>query len=1052
MMKQIYRSLWFASVCFLLAGLTTAHAQKQVITGKIADEAGTPLPGVNVLVKGTAYGTTAGVDGSFTLEAAPTDILVVSFIGYKTQEVTVGNQTQITVTLLEDMATLDEIVVVGYGEQKKALNTGANLRVKGDDIQRLSTTNALQALQGQAAGVQISSTSGQPGEPMRVVIRGVGTVGSPGPLYVVDGVLTTDVTYLNNADIESIDVLKDAASAAIYGSQAANGVVLITTKSGRGKTKPQLTFDAFYGVQNTYRDAQMLDAREYMTIMNESAVNSGKPLHFTNDEIDATSAVLGGGTDWVNTMTVKNAKTQNYALGLTGGSESSIYSTSLSYQSQEGIMGGKDLSYYERYNFRINTEHKLFKDIITLGQNLTFAYVNDRGLKVGNQYNNSLRAAFNVSPLLPVYDADGNFSVVTTDDWTGGAEANPYAEMIYSNQNRGNNQKLLGNVYLQVEPIKGLKFRTSLGIDYFSEETRSFLPEYKLSTYSFNTLSKADQYMAKGRTLLWDNLVSYGFNLATDHRFDVLVGTSAYMYDRSGVWASNTGTVFFDIDHGWLDNAINRNGTTITVGGGPTDRPFSADGPKVYNERRLSYFGRLNYNYKETYLLNATLRSDGSSKFAASNQWGLFPSVSAGWVLTNEPFLADQTLFQTLKLRASWGQVGSQNTAAYQYMSPVIFNRINYTFGNLEGATGLVPGAYPGRLGNPDLKWETSEQVDIGFDAQLVGGKINVSADWYKKTTKDWLILAPILATAGGDAPYINGGDVKNMGIELAVAYNNSLGDLKYNVSVNGAYNKNSVGQIPTKDGIIHGGSNQLYNNALEFYRAENGHPIGYFWGLKTDGIFQTAEEVAAYRSSEGTTIQPTAQAGDVKYVDRNDDGVINDQDRTEIGNPLPDFTFGFTVSGAYKGFDLTIQANGVTGNQIVQSYRNQANQFANYTTAILDRWHGPGTSNEMPRVTDDNRNWIQFSDLYIQDGDFLRISNVTLGYDLSRLLKGKHVNQVRLYASALNLTTLTKYTGMDPEVGYGIDNGERDKFSSGIDLAYYPRPRTFLVGVNVKF
>ncbi|MCD9015672.1 SusC/RagA family TonB-linked outer membrane protein [Parachryseolinea silvisoli] len=1052
MMKQIYRSLWFASVCFLLAGLSTAHAQKQTITGKITDETGTPIPGVNVLVKGTSYGTTANIDGGFTLEAAPTDVLVISFIGYKTQEVPVGNQTQISVTISEDLTTLDEIVVVGYGEQKKALNTGANLHVKGDDLQKMSTTNALQALQGQAPGVQISSTSGQPGEPMRVVIRGVGTVGAPGPLYVVDGVLTTDISYLNNADIESIDVLKDAASAAIYGSQAANGVVLITTKSGRGKTQPQLTFDAFYGVQNTYRDAQLLNAREYMTIMNESAVNSGKALHFTNEEIDATSALLGGGTDWVDAMSVKNAKTQNYSLGLTGGSENSIYSTSISYQSQEGIMGGKDLSYYERYNFRINTEHKLFKDIVTLGQNLTFAYVNDRGLKVGNQYNNSLRAAFNVSPLLPVYDADGNYTVTTTDDWTGGSEANPYAEMVYTNQNRGNNQKLLGNVYLQVEPIKGLKFRTSIGIDYFSDESRSFLPEYKLSTYSLNNLAKADQYMGKGRTVIWDNLVSYGFNLNTDHRFDVMAGTSAYMYDRSGLWASNTGLVFFDIDHGWLDNAINRNGTTITVGGGPTDRPYSAEGPKVYNERRLSYFGRLNYNYKETYLLNATLRADGSSKFATSNQWGYFPSVSAGWLLTNEAFLADQNLFQVLKLRASWGQVGSQNTVAYQYMSPVIFSRTNYIFGSVEGANGLVPGAYPGRLGNPDLKWETSEQVDIGFDAQLVGGKLSVSADWYKKTTKDWLIVAPILATAGGDAPYINGGDVKNTGIELAVAYNNSLGDLKYTVSVNGAYNKNRVGRIPTQDGIIHGGTNQLYNNALEFYRAENGHPIGYFWGLKTNGIFQTAEEVAAYRSSEGTVIQPTAQAGDVKYVDRDDNGVINDQDRTELGSPLPDFTFGFNVSAAYKGFDLTIQANGVAGNQIVQAYRNQASQFANYTTAILDRWHGAGTSNEMPRVTDDNRNWIQFSDLYIQDGDFLRISNVTLGYDLSTLLKRKYVNQVRVYASALNLMTFTKYDGMDPEIGYGIDNGERDKFSSGIDLGYYPRPRTFMVGVNVKF
>ncbi|MBT1686904.1 SusC/RagA family TonB-linked outer membrane protein [Dawidia soli] len=1043
MMKQIYRSLWFASVCFLLAGLTTAYAQKQVITGTITDETGTPLPGVNILVKGTAYGTTAGVDGAFTLEAAPTDVLVISFIGYKTTEVPVGNQTKIAVTLAEDMATLDEIVVVGYGEQKKALNTGANLRVKGDDLQKMSTTNALQALQGQAPGVQIASTSGQPGEPLKVTIRGLGTVGNGNPLYVVDGVLTTDITYLNNADIESIDVLKDAASAAIYGSQAANGVVLITTKRGKAGARAQLTFDAFYGVQKVARQVDMLNAREYASIMNESAVNSGKSIVFTDEEI----AALGNGTDWLDEMFVEDAVTQNYALGATGGTESSIYSASLAYQSQEGIMGGRGLSYYERYNFRINTEHKLYKDLITLGQHLTFAYINNNGVGVGNQYNNTLRGAFNTSPFVPMYDDQGNFFDNSDASWTGGSEANPYAEMVYNNQNRKNNQRVLGDVYLQVEPLKGLKFRTSLGLDYFGEETRAYTPEFKLSIYSFNNVSKVDQYMGKGRTLIWDNLISYGFDINTEHRFDVMVGTSAYQYDRSGIWGIKTGSALDGLKYGWLSNAS----TVLTLGGGPTDRG-NAEGPLIFDEQRLSYFGRLNYNFKETYLLNATFRVDGSSKFDAANRWGYFPSVSAGWVLSNETFMQDQTWVNNLKLRASWGQVGNQNAMAYQYLTPITFLNVNYIFGPEEGKGALVPGGYPSRLGNPDLKWETSEQTDIGFDAQFLTGKLNVTFDWYKKTTKDWLITAPVLATAGALPPVINGGNVKNTGVELAVAYNNSVGELRYTVSANGAYNRNRVGQIPTADGIIHGSDNQLYNNALEFYRAENGHPIGYFWGLSTAGIFQTEEEVQSYRNSEGSVIQPNARPGDVRYVDRDDNGVIDNGDRHEIGNPLPDYTFGFAVSANYKGFDLSVQASGVAGNQIVQSYRNQSSQYANYTTAILDRWHGPGSSNTIPRVTDDNRNWTNFSDLYIQNGDYLRLNNVTLGYDLSNLMKKKYLSQVRLYASVLNVYTFTKYTGMDPEIGYGIDNGERDKFSSGIDLGYYPRPRTFLLGLNVKF
>ncbi|MCC9167007.1 SusC/RagA family TonB-linked outer membrane protein [Pontibacter harenae] len=1016
-----------------------AYAQ-QSVRGKVTSETdGLGLPGVSVRVKSDpSIGTISDVDGNFQLNVPSGDVtLLFSFTGFETQEVPLNNRAEVNVALGEDVKALEEVVVVGYGVQKKKLVTGATTQVAGEDLQKQSTTNALQALQGQAPGVQISSTSGQPGEGMRVVVRGLGTIGDSGPLYVVDGVLTGDISYLNPADIQSIDILKDAASAAIYGSQAANGVVLITTRQGKAGQPAQITFDTYYGVQNVARTHDMLNSREYATIMNEAMVNSGRLPRFTNDEI----AAMGEGTNWLDEMFVDNAITQNYSLGAQGSKEGSVFSTSLSYTSQEGIVGGKDLSFYERYNFRINSEHNIYKDIVKMGEHLTFAYIQNNGIGVGNQYNNSLRGAFNTSPFVPMYDADGNFWDNSNAAWAGGAEANPYAQMVYSNQNRRNNQRLLGDVYLTIEPIKNLRFRTSLGMDYSAGESRSFTPTYRLSIYAFNDFTRASQSLNKGRSILWDNLLTYNFYAGQDHNFEVMLGSSAFQNDGSSIYGSNTHLTFNDLEHAWLNNATNADGVNIDLSGAPYDM-----------DRRMSYFGRLNYNYKEKYLLNTTFRADGSSRFAPGNQWGYFPSVSAGWVVSEEAFMQNSVEWLNyFKLRASWGQVGNQSIPPFRYMAQVDFRNTNYTFGPGEGALVpgdalLTPGAYPSRLSNLNLQWETSQQTDIGFDAYLLNNKLTLTFDWYDKLTKDWLIQAPVLATAGAQPPYINGGNVRNSGVELAISYNDNIGDFNYSVGLNGAYNKNKVGEIPTADGIVHGDVNQLFDNSLEFYRAQNGFPIGYFWGLETAGIFQTEEEVNSYRTGEGRIIQPSAQPGDVRYVDQNSDGVINDQDRTMIGNPNPEYTFGATLSANYKGFDLSVLASGVAGNDIVQSYRNQANQFANFSSSILDRWYGPGSSNTIPRVTEDNRNWTNFSDLYIHDGDFLRISNVTLGYDFGKLINKGFVKQVRLYASVQNLYTFTRYNGMDPEIGYSIG------FAQGVDLGYYPRPRTTMIGANIRF
>jgi TonB-linked SusC/RagA family outer membrane protein len=1013
-----------------------AQAKSRSVSGHVTSTVdGMGIPGASVAVQGTKIGASTDFDGNYKIEAKAGDVLVFTFIGFKSQKITVGTQQTINVTLQEETAELKEVVVIGYGSQKKTLVTNAVTQVSGESLAKTNTTNALQALQGQAAGLQVTSTSGQPGEGLNVVIRGAGSTAGTTPLYVVDGILTGDISYLNNSDIESISVLKDAASAAIYGSQASNGVILVTTKKGKKGAGGQITFDQYYGIQSVARKVDLLNATEYAVMLNEAAVNSGKNPYFTNDQI----AGLGSGTNWMDHMLTDNAATKNFSFGASGGSETSVYSTSLSYLGQEGVVGGKDLSNYERYNFRFNSEHKLYKDVVTLGENLSFAYIDKNGIGVGNQYNNSLRSAFQATPLMPMYDAEGNYYDTTknSEPWLAGA-ANPYALMVYNNQNESNNQKLLGNVYLQIEPIKNLTLKTTLGLDYYAGEGHSYSPVYQLSIYANSAFDKVNQNMSKGKTITWDNLLTYKFNAAENHHFETMLGTSSINYDGTNVSATNADVIFNDLEHAWLNNTTNKDGAKMSMTG------------LKQETKRMSYFGRLNYNFKETYLLNATFRMDGSSVFSKENEWGYFPSVSAGWIASNEEFLKDSKVINFLKLRGSWGQVGNQNARAFQYLSTIKSNNTNYIFGDTEGV--LTPGAYPDRLSNLDLKWETSEQIDFGFDARFLNNALSVTFDVYNKKSKDWLILAPILATAGADAPFINGGDVVNKGVELSLSYQNKIGDFSYNISANGAYNKNTVGQIPNADGIIHGLSNELYDNAGEFYRAQNGFPLGYFWGYKTGGVFQNQEQINNYKSASGVVLQPNAAPGDLIYQNVNGDDKIDASDKTEIGKPNPDFTFGFSLSANYKAFDFSLMANGVAGNQIVQSYRNQAGAYGNYTSAILDRWHGEGSSNTTPRVTEDNRNFTQFSDLYIQDGDFLRISTVTLGFDFAKMKQSKpfFASQFRLYFSVLNLYTFTKYDGMDPEIGFGSSNDDQ-KFSSGVDVGYYPRPRTFMMGLNVK-
>ncbi|MBM6719046.1 TonB-dependent receptor [Bacteroides gallinaceum] len=1058
MSKHLFRKCTFVHMCFLAmamllcfpaSGVNAAPASQENLTvsGVVTSAADQlPLIGVSVQVKGTSNGSITDLDGNYSVSVASGQTLVFSYIGFKTQEIQITNQKTLNVVMEEDSETLDEVVVVGYGVQKKKLVTGATVQVKGETLAKMNTNSPLQAMQGQTPGVNISSTSGQPGESMKVSIRGLGTVGNASPLYLIDGV-GGDISTLNPADIESIDVLKDAASAAIYGAQAANGVVLITTKSGKAG-KAQISFDAYYGWQTQARKADMLNAQEYMMIMDEQAVNSGNaPYDWSSYEsiYDANGNVYD--TDWVNSMFQNNAQTQSYTLGITGGSETSTYAMSLGYMSQEGIVGGKDVSNYERYNFRINSEHKLFKDsdLLKVGEQVSFVYKMNNGISVGNQYNNTLRGAFGTSPLAPIYSDnniyDSPYNDTTNSDWYN-ADGNPYGSMMTNSNNENKDVTFSGNVYAELQPIKNLKFRTVFGAVYTTNEYRSFSPLYQFSIYSFNnTRTSAAQNMSHGLTMTWTNTATYDWTVG-EHAFNALLGMEMSRY--SGTYLRGTTGMlrdgFDDWDHAYLDN-----GTATSA-----DNGLGAAGHPNDETRTVSYFARFGWNWKETYMINATVRTDGSSRFARGNRYGVFPSVSAGWTISNEAFMEDtHDWLDFLKLRVSWGQVGNQNIDNYQYTAPITSSNTHYIFGNQVGADAQSGfwGAYPSRLANEDVTWETSEQTNIGIDARFLRSRLSLTADFYIKTTKDWLVEAPILATAGTGAPYINGGDVKNTGIELALTWNDQIGsDFQYNVGVNGAYNKNKVGNIPTEDGIIHGDVNMLYDNTPEFYRASNGHPIGYFWGFETAGIFQNKQQIEDWRAAGNGILQADVQPGDVIYVDQDHNGVIDDNDKVDLGNGTPDFTYGFNLGFSYKNFDFALNAYGAAGNQIVQSYRNHANSHSNYTSAILERWTGEGTSNRIPRVTETNINW-QFSDLYIQDGDYLRISNITIGYDFAKLINLKAISQARLYFQVQNAFTFTKYDGMDPEIGYGTSD-----WVSGIDLGYYPRPRTFLVGVNLKF
>jgi TonB-linked SusC/RagA family outer membrane protein len=1028
--------LLFPAMNMLQAGALSAKP----ITGTVKSATdGEPLIGATVQVQGHATtGALTDVDGHFTVEAEQGQTLVVSYVGFVTQNVKVTGS-DLTIVMQEESNSIEDVVVIGYGVQKKKLVTGATAQVKGDDIAKLNTSNPLQAMQGQTPGVSITTTSSQPGSSMKVSIRGLGTTGNAAPLYLIDGV-GGDISTLNPADIESIDVLKDAASAAIYGAQAANGVVLITTKSGKeGRTV--VSFDGYYGIQKVARKPSLLNADEYKTIMDEYALNTGSAA---NDWSSMASTLNSDGssvdTDWFDQVTVNNAKMQSYNIGVTGGTKTNTFAMSLGYLNQEGLVGGSGVNDYNRYNFRMNSETKLFNDIVKVGEHASLIYNEKHGVSdfsdgSGNaMYSGSaVRAALGCSPVNPVYgknDYNSPYFSSAYSDWNIG-DGNPLGNLLNST-NKTKNWTADVNAYVQIEPIKNLILKTVFGISANNSSYRSYTPPYSFDSYTNKDYDEVSENKSNGLTMVWTNTAAYSWNIG-EHSFNALLGCESSRYD--GDWLSaakqNLRSGFDSWYYAWLSNANTQSSMATGLGNDPT--------------RTMSYFGRLGWSWKDTYMINATLRADGSSKFASGHRWGWFPSVSAGWTISNEQFFSkvSKNIIDYLKLRASWGQVGNQNVDSYQYLATLASNAY-YNYGNNTTAYGT----YPQRTANDKLTWETSEQLNIGLDARFLSGRLATNFDFYVKTTKDWLVNSPTYATTGFDYALINGGNVKNTGFEFNLTWNDMIGkDFQYNIGFNGAFNHNNVTDIPTNDGIIHGSGQILSDDATEIFRAQNGHTMGYFWGYKTAGIFQNKQEISDWVAAGNGVLQTNVQPGDVKYVDVDHNGVINDDDKVDLGNGVPKFTFGINLGFSYKHFDFSTLLSGATGFRIMQAYHNYTSAKANWTTAVLQRWTGEGTSNSVPRISSKASGNYEFSDLFLQKGDYMRISNVTLGYDFAPLLAQKWLSQARLYFQVQNLYCFTKYDGMDPEVGFGYYS-----WVSGMDLGSYPRPRTYLVGVNIKF
>lgn len=990
------------------------HAQQQAktVTGTVTDVSGEPIIGANIRIKGTTTGTITDIDGNFSIEAEPQSVIEVSYIGYLTQETVINNQKSIRFLLKEDTKTLDEVVVIGYGVQKKADLTGSVANINTEKLNTQSNANIGQALQGKIAGVDIVSQGGAPGSGTRIMVRGIGTLNNASPLYIVDGMYMNSIDHINPNDIASIDVLKDASSAAIYGSRAANGVIIVTTKEGSNtEGKPIIDLSVNLGISTASKFLDMLDAKGWAEVTTIARQAIGKPA------LDmATDLANKPDNDWQDIM-FRPALTQNYNLSVKGGGKYSTYYTGLGYFNQDGIVKGTN---YQRYNIQSKNDYK--RGIFSAGTNLIISFSHDKPLHQelrGGMIGTILQSV----PTLEKYDD-------TREGGYGGTYGDvvniphPLAIIDDNIMDRYNeNVKIFANLYAQIELFKGLKYKLNLTPDFSFERYKNYLNKYDFGLAT-NSITQLTERQRRRRNILVENLLTFDRTFG-EHKISALAG---YTYQDSRF------------------RHIQAYGEGLPQGLEEIDAATTNRSNEGNSWRSVltSILGRVFYSYQNKYLFTATIRRDGSSKFGKNNRYGYFPSFSLGWNVAEEKFMENVHWLDQLKLRGGYGVLGNQEIDNYQYSS-TITTGINYPDGN----GGLLQGAFPKNFANPDIKWEETAMTNVGIDFMAFNNRLSLTADYYVKNTKDILLTVPIPISSGGaNDPIRNAGKIRNNGFEFNLGWMDQPNpDISYGINLIGSFNKNKVIAMGSESGSIKGGST---NQNITTSETKAGYPIGGYWLISTAGYFNSQEEVDAY-AKDGKKIQPAAEPGDIKFVDANNDGVINDDDRVFQGSPFPDFTFALNGNMRYKNFDLSIGLQGVLGNKIYNATRQtleDVTKGSNFLASCLDYWTPENKNASHPRLTwdDPNRNTRAESDRYLENGSYLRLRSVQLGYTFPQTWFKGAIQHARVYINAENLFTITSYSGYSPDVN--ADNANY----RGFDNFIYPTNRTFMLGLNVTF
>ena len=990
------------------------HAQQQAktVTGTVTDVSGEPIIGANIRIKGTTTGTITDIDGNFSIEAKPQTVIEVSYIGYLTQETVINNQKSIRFLLKEDTKTLDEVVVIGYGVQKKADLTGSVANINTEKLNTQSNANIGQALQGKIAGVDIVSQGGAPGSGTRIMVRGIGTLNNASPLYIVDGMYMNSIDHINPNDIASIDVLKDASSAAIYGSRAANGVIIVTTKEGSNtEGKPIIDLSVNLGISTASKFLDMLDAKGWAEVTTIARQAIGKPA------LDmATDLANKPDNDWQDIM-FRPALMQNYNLSVKGGGKYSTYYTGLGYFNQDGIVKGTN---YQRYNIQSKNDYK--RGIFSAGTNLIISFSHDKPLHQelrGGMIGTILQSV----PTLEKYDD-------TREGGYGGTYGDvvniphPLAIIDDNIMDRYNeNVKIFANLYAQIELFKGLKYKLNLTPDFSFERYKNYLNKYDFGLAT-NSITQLTERQRRRRNILVENLLTFDRTFG-EHKISALAG---YTYQDSRF------------------RHIQAYGEGLPQGLEEIDAATTNRSNEGNSWRSVltSILGRVFYSYQNKYLFTATIRRDGSSKFGKNNRYGYFPSFSLGWNVAEEKFMENVHWLDQLKLRGGYGVLGNQEIDNYQYSS-TITTGINYPDGN----GGLLQGAFPKNFANPDIKWEETAMTNVGIDFMAFNNRLSLTADYYVKNTKDILLTVPIPISSGGaNDPIRNAGKIRNNGFEFNLGWMDQPNpDISYGINLIGSFNKNKVIAMGSESGSIKGGST---NQNITTSETKAGYPIGGYWLISTAGYFNSQEEVDAY-AKDGKKIQPAAEPGDIKFVDANNDGVINDDDRVFQGSPFPDFTFALNGNMRYKNFDLSIGLQGVLGNKIYNATRQtleDVTKGSNFLASCLDYWTPENKNASHPRLTwdDPNRNTRAESDRYLENGSYLRLRSVQLGYTFPQTWFKGAIQHARVYINAENLFTITSYSGYSPDVN--ADNANY----RGFDNFIYPTNRTFMLGLNVTF